>query len=223
MVNAVLDFLRDPAWTGIGVIVSFVLGFIGFYYTGRNKVFLYLSIAVAIFILGLGVGLGNRLTNQSTVSGSQVPFIPVDSTKDWQPTGVNIKKGNTVIISVKGGNWTLGRKEVNLKKYPDIDKAFVSTPNLDELWHQFSENMGEGYEHLKCKTLECPAPEIDANLGSLIGKISSLENPKLDEFFAVGQKTRYTSPVDGILFLTMNDRDKTDNSGILLVKISVIP
>ena len=214
-----LTFSEIQLGQDIGVIVSLVLGFISFYYTGRNKFFLYLSITVAIFILGLGLGTG--LTNQLDVS--EVDLIPVDSTKGWQQTGINIKKGNTVIISVKGGSWTLGRKKVNLKKYPDIDKEFISTPNLDELWHQYSENIGEGYENLKCKTLECPVPEINANLGSLIAKISSLENPKLDEFVEVGKETRYTSPVDSILLLTMNDDDKSDNSGILLVKISVIP
>ncbi|MDJ0579161.1 hypothetical protein [Crocosphaera sp.] len=221
MLNSLLDFLRDPAWTAIGVIFSLIFGFIGFYYTARNKLWLYLSIIVAVFILGLGLGTGWE--NQPLVSASEAPLIPVDSTKGWQSTGINVKKGNTVIISVKGGSWTLGRRLIDIKKYPDIDQAYISTPNLDELWHQFSENTGEGYESLNCVTLECPAAQIKAKLGSLIAKISNEKNPKLDEFFEVGKETRFTSPIDGILLLTMNDRDKNDNSGILLTKINVVP
>lgn len=212
-----LNFLRDPAWQGIGVIISLVLGLIGFYYAGRNRLWLYLSGVIVIFIIGFGLGI--QLQMKAPVSPFELPLIPVDSTKDWQPTGFNVKKGNTVIIRVEGGGWTLGRRKIDLKKYPAIDKEYISTPNIGELWHQFPENRGEGYDNLKCLKLECP--KVKGKLGSLIGKIANPENSKLDEVFEVGQEISYTSPIDGFLFLRTNDNEIADNWGILLTRIEV--
>lgn len=212
-----LNFLRDPAWQGIGVIISLVLGFIGFYYAGRNRLWLYLSGVIVIFIIGFGLGI--QLQMKAPISPSELPLIPVDSTKDWQPTGFNVKKGNTIIIRVEGGGWTLGRRKVDLKKYPAIDKEYISTPNIGELWHQFPENQGEGYDYLKCLKLECP--KVKEKLGSLIGKIANPDNYKLDEVFEVGQEISYISPIDGFLLLRMNDTQIGDNGGILLTRIEV--
>jgi hypothetical protein len=50
------DILRDPIWQGVGVIITVILGAIGFYYEGKNKVWLIVAGAIVILITGFALG-----------------------------------------------------------------------------------------------------------------------------------------------------------------------
>jgi hypothetical protein len=56
-----IDILRDPVWQGIGVIIALILGIIGFYYAGKNKIWLFVAGAIVILIIGLGIGVQIRI------------------------------------------------------------------------------------------------------------------------------------------------------------------
>ncbi|HEX8683729.1 MAG TPA: hypothetical protein VF707_15535 [Ardenticatenaceae bacterium] len=52
-----MDILRDPIWQSLGVIVTLVLGFVGFYYAGRNRLWLGIAGVIVAFILGFSGGI----------------------------------------------------------------------------------------------------------------------------------------------------------------------
>jgi hypothetical protein len=59
------------------------------------------------------------------------------------------------------------------------------------------------------------APKIP--LGALIGRVNN------GPTFVIGEGVTYTSPLDGFLFLSMNDDDFSDNKGQLRVSVEVKP
>ena len=59
-------------------------------------------------------------------------------------------------------------------------------------------------------------PLINENTGALIGKISDRGEP-----FKIGDKFRYVPPNDGVIFLRVNDKKLTDNSGAFDVTITI--
>lgn len=219
-----LNLIRDPAWQGIGVIVTIVLGFIGFYYAGKNKIWLYFSAVIVIFIIGFGLGTTIRDTTFSSIAP-----IAVDSVKGWQETGISVNRGDNLTIDVIGGGWTMGRRKLNpqiakkvKENYLASDPYYSNEPKYrilgGDLWHYlFAENLGEGYAS-QCTS--CPVAK--ANPGSLVAKIVNA-SPKITESFEAKNGTVYTANIDGMLHLRMNDADVglDDNAGMLLVKVKV--
>jgi hypothetical protein len=51
-----IDFLRDPVWQGIGVVITLLLGLLSFYFSGKNRFWLYLSAGIIILFIGIWAG-----------------------------------------------------------------------------------------------------------------------------------------------------------------------
>jgi hypothetical protein len=221
-----VNLLRDPAWQGIGVIITIVLGFISFYYAGKNKIWLYLSAAIVVFIVGLS--LGTRLP-ETSIQGLNT--VTVDATEGWQETGVDVNRGDILTIRVIGGGWTMGRRKINPKTSKEVKENYlVHDPDYSgfpknrilggELWHyMFDETSGEGNNYFECK--DCPIRE--SLPGSLVAEIVNSANSNLIEPFAVKKSKVYTAGIDGSLLLRINDTDVglPDNAGALWVEIKV--
>jgi hypothetical protein len=214
-----LNFLSSPAWQGIGVIATIVIGFIGFYYAGKNKLWLYVSGGTVLFLLGL--------ISATIVQSAQVlnlaPLAFVSASSGWQDTGLEVKKGDKVTLKVVGGVWTVGRK-----KLPDeISQQLMDIAKKDRKYSDFQyggfwqylypETTGDGYGTSdKCFT--CPAG--DASHGSLVARIGNSEP------FGIGNEKTFSADSDGTLFLSINDgrNDKKgleDNAGGLAVKLQI--
>ncbi|MEM8641512.1 MAG: hypothetical protein AAGG51_22255 [Cyanobacteria bacterium P01_G01_bin.54] len=219
---SMINLLSNPAWQGIGVIAATVIGFIGFYYVGKNKLWLYLSMGIVVFILGLSLGTRieaspDREAIEASPNREVVDYIAVDSTKQWQETGVSVNQSDTLTARVIAGKWTMGRKKLS-----EDDKKLISSNPRDTLWkYGFSETSGEQVDQYQGTCNDCPINTIKP--GSLIGKITNLDDHHLMDTFDLGNGKEYKAKFNGKLDLRMNDADKGlwDNSGILLVKIDV--
>ncbi len=154
--------------------------------------------------------------NESNIS---VP-IAINSTKDWQSTGVHVEKGDTVRVRVVGGKWTALREKLP----SDIQDDLPDPYNSMEVWAYYNtENTGTGvsggYTCIEYGVPECPVPT--EQVGVLVAKIG------LSQAFAVGSSKTFTVPVNGILYLRINDgqREGTanldDNAGVLAVEVIV--
>ena len=68
------EIFGNPVWQGIGVIVTVMLAFIGFYYAGGNKVWLIILAAIILLIIGFVLGRGSLdNNNSSTLAIEQIP------------------------------------------------------------------------------------------------------------------------------------------------------
>jgi hypothetical protein len=68
------DILGNPVWQGVGVIVAILLGFIGFYYAGGNKVWLIIAATIILLIIGFVLGRRSLVNNNSsTFAIEQIP------------------------------------------------------------------------------------------------------------------------------------------------------
>jgi hypothetical protein len=83
------DILRDPIWQGVGAIITLILGVIGFYYAGKNKVWLIIAGAVIILIAGFALGIQSQTNNTDSniLTIEQLPYniYPFDGQSDEDP------------------------------------------------------------------------------------------------------------------------------------------
>lgn len=205
--------LSSPTWQGIGVIATLILGFIGFYYAGRQKIWLYISGATVLGIISFSLGV--QLSSSSPTTRSPLTTA-VDATRDWQPTGFYVERGDTVSIRVTGGRWTTSRGRL----IPDEAQKLSEAVRGLEIWVNYTyENSGEGIANL-CPDFglnECPVPS--APIGSLVARIG-IEAPLF-----VGNARTFTVPDSGELYLRINDgftegiAGLNDNFGVLSIEI----
>lgn len=209
------DLLRDPIWQGIGVVVTIALGFVGFYYAGRHKFWLYLSGALAITIIGIAIGSWIERSNATRLLSTTTP-IAIDSTKGWQSTGIFIVRGDMVRVRVTGGNWTPWRD-----KFPDEFKGQlpdeVKQMQPKQIWIDRSEeNDGSGVSQ-SCSAAsggspDCPLPQFYSS--ALVAQIGNTK-------YGIGNSCTFFSESDGELQLRINDTALIDNAGILAVEIVI--
>ena len=76
----------------------FIMGF------GLAFFLLFMGIVPTSFSIG-PFELGRDGLQTQKASQTDIP-IAIDSQKAWQDTGIEVEKGNTVIIEVTGGKWT---------------------------------------------------------------------------------------------------------------------
>ena len=64
---SLLEVFRDPIWQFIGTLVTLLVGFIGFYYAGKDKRWLYLTAIILLLLIGssLGAELQRRVDVQT--------------------------------------------------------------------------------------------------------------------------------------------------------------
>ena len=142
--------------------------------------------------------------------------IAVDSTKDWQDTGIYLMKGDAVSIVVVGGKWTIYRLPLDAKLKQQLGDDMVDAP----IWiYVRGENAGEGEPTRFCQGADCPVP--GGNFGALVARIGR------GEPFQIGNAKTFTATAEGDLLLRINDgyREGTvnleDNSGVLAVDVKV--
>jgi hypothetical protein len=180
-------------------------------------------IGIAVLLTGLGVGYWNVIAVSASKGGATaastttVP-IAVDSTKNWQSSGISVSKGDTIHVQVVGGNWTTARYTL-----PDTTKQKLSDDikNLQMWINYVPEQDGKGSSRscAEVNLTNCPVPT--SNVGTLIGRIG------VSEAFSIGEANTITASESGILYLRINDgqREGTagleDNAGILAVEVIV--
>jgi hypothetical protein len=118
----------------------------------------------------------------------------IDALEGWQDTGIRVKPGTSIDITVIEGKWT----------------HWAGT-------QPFNPGVGGGYICGKAmKPEDCVEPLPEYSAGSLIGKVG-------DQVFRVGMGISQISTESGTLMLRINDADEGlyDNAGKLKVKIQV--
>lgn len=137
---------------------------------------------------------GGYPTNTST---QRTPFektIDVPGNSRGTDTGIDLRSGDSVTIAATG-NVTAGRR------------AGVVSPD--------GGRVGFG-------GIAGTYPVAGAGVGALIGYIR-LTNGQMTQPFIVGSQQTITAPVDGRLFLLINDDNYSDNSGSFSVRITYTP
>jgi len=119
--------------------------------------------------------------------------ISIDVNKGWQSSGINAGYGDTIYIVVVGENKTFTIRSGG----PKID-ADGEAPSKNSSYAE------KGFESV--------------NLGALICKIG--EDVKIKDKY--GKKFDFISKTDGLVYLTINDTDRGNNSGKLEVKVMVV-
>ncbi len=134
-----------------------------------------------------------RTTSQGggTSSTGGAGTIVVPATSQGTDTGVNLRRGDRVTITATGS------------VIADSRFGGVSAEGRNE-----SYSVRQNY------------PVTTAGGGALIGYIQ-MSNGQRSRPFYVGSQQSFNAPVDGRLFLLINDDDYRDNSGQFNVSISV--
>jgi len=127
--------------------------------------------------------------------------VNVLADKDWTDTGLDVTEGQEIYFTATGG---ISLQRGNPMAYCDPD----------------------GYN---LKTVQQPIP--DRNIGALIGKVVHLISVEIDEetgeevrneiveIFYIGSSRRVEMPLDGRLFLGINENIIGDNSGQFKVTV----
>ncbi len=187
----------------------------------KNKRLKYILVGV-LLAFSVYAMFGSLLDLQGTNSASSSASIPIaiDSTKDWQPTNISVKKGDTIVVSVVGGKWTVLRVQLSESDIAKLPEVYSSV--IDGWLNINSENAGDGgdYTCIEYGVPNCPVPT--SQVGLLVGKFNLTGEP-----FPIGNKKTIVAPSSGVLFLRINDGEKEgiagldDNSGVLAVQIEV--
>jgi len=135
----------------------------------------------------------SRIPENSPGGGFAVNEINVPGSQPWTDTGIEIRAGDLVSINATGGI----RFSVN---------GPFGGPDGD----------GPDCHHLGVEIRRWTFPDADLSCHSLIGRIG-LSGP----IFEVGSSGRFRTPVDGRLYLGVNDNFFPDNSGNWTAEISL--
>jgi hypothetical protein len=135
---------------------------------------------------------GGYPTSTTTERTATEKTIEVPGNSRGTDTGIDLRTGDSLSITATG-NITAGRR------------AGVVSPDGGRV--SAAATLGAG---------TYPVPT--AGVGSLIGYIR-LTNGQLTQPFVVGSQQTLTAPVDGRLFLLVNDDNYSDNSGSFSVRI----
>jgi hypothetical protein len=137
---------------------------------------------------------GGNPTNTSTGRAPVEKTIDVPGNSRGTDTGIDLRSGDSVTITATG-SVTAGRR------------AGVVSPD--------GGRVGFG-------GIAGTYPVAGAGVGALIGYIR-LANGQITQPFVVGSQQAITSPVDGRLFLLINDDNYSDNSGSFSVRLNYTP
>jgi hypothetical protein len=181
--------------------------------TGKVTIVVAVIAFLGVLITALFGYLGNR-EEASPITPTPVIPIAIDSTKDWQPTGIIVGEGEEIRVRVIGGVWAVYRLELSLEHKSGLAEDLQRFPAWLYTW---GETAGEGASGT-CNDLakaDCPVNEF--NLGGLIGKVGNAEP------FGIGKEKTFQAPDDGELWLRINENNARllDNHGILAVEVSL--
>jgi hypothetical protein len=161
-----------------------------------------------IFFLACGpfMDMGQQSSPERPVLESNRLYrLEVAANTAWTDTGFDVRAGQPIRFSARGG---ISLQQGNPRGYC-------------------------GADGLEFSTAQQPLPDV--NLGSLIGKVVLLISVEVDEetgeeirneiveIFDIGARQRVEMPIDGNLFLGINELVVEDNSGSLTVEFEVEP
>lgn len=139
-----------------------------------------------------------RSSYAETVQSDSTRVTVSATESSWKGSGVNLRKGDLVLVKVVDGAWTISKS--NYGNYPytkgsGIDWSYLQ--GRDPAWRTYTWAMQT------------------ARPGALIAKCG-------DDLIEIGAGKSWTSNYDGQLFLRCNDANRgyADNDGILKVSIT---
>ena len=157
------------------------------------------------------------LTSPVTPIENQRTSVPIaiDSTKDWLNTELMVEKGDTISIQVVGGRWATSRFLLSPAEKEGLPDAIKEQQIFR--YPQYEQN-GQGLpESCQYYTVQnCPVP--GSPWGALVVRIN------YDSPFFAGSKNVFVSPMNGYIFLGINDDPNylEENFGVLAVVIDVL-
>lgn len=158
-----------------------------------------LLLSCAVFILGGQAAKRLELLSRQTYD------LAVPADRHWLDTGFDVRRGQVLVFQASG---MISLQRGNPMAYCGPD----------------------GYDDLK--TVQQPLK--DQNIGALIGRVVLLLSIEEDEetgeeirnemmeYFYIGERNRVEIPIDGKLFLGVNELVTEDNSGRFLVKMRLV-
>lgn len=156
---------------------------------------LFKSVFVFLFLFCLLFPIRGEEEKDENQRKEEFLRVSVLADRDWTDTGLDVKEGQEIYFTATGG--------ISLQKGNPM--AYCGP---------------DGYN---IKTVQQPLP--DSNIGSLIGKVVQLVSVEIDEetgeeirneiveTFCIGAEGRITMPIEGRLFLGINENIVGDNSG----------
>ena len=127
--SQIISILGNPVWGGIGVIVTLIIGLIGYYLTNRNPMWLYVAFSISFFCLGFLVSAllikpNPPLQYDYTVSASTYPLAN---------TKISINDGDEmhIIVQGNGANWNCGTGSTSPEGDPTKTFAAFTNPNAN--------------------------------------------------------------------------------------------
>ena len=169
-----------------------------------NKKYTIFLLAI-VFSLAALSALGSQEVRRIGLDPERIYSIPVPANTHWADTGFDVKRGEEIYF------WASGA--ISLQQGNPV--AFPCSP-----------------DGLDLKTVQQPLPE--ENIGALIGKIVLLLSVEVDEEtgeetrneiireFYVGKNKRIEMPIDGRLYLGINELVVADNSGEFRVEMQLL-
>jgi hypothetical protein len=160
---------------------------------------------VIVFILAALSALGSQEVSRMGLDPERIYSLLVPATTHWTDTGFDVKGGEELYFRASGA--------ISLQQGNPV--AFPCSPN-----------------GLDLKTVQQPLPE--ENIGALIGKIVLLLSVEVDEEtgketrneiireFYIGKNKRFAIPIDGRLYLGINELVVADNSGEFRVEMQLL-
>lgn len=156
---------------------------------------LFKSVFVFLFLFCLLFPIRGEEEKDENQRKEEFLRVSVLADRDWTDTGLDVKEGQEIYFTATGG--------ISLQKGNPMAYCGPDGYNL--------------------KTVQQPLP--DSNIGSLIGKVVQLVSVEIDEetgeeirneiveTFCIGAEGRITMPIEGRLFLGINENIVGDNSG----------
>lgn len=171
----------------------------------RNNRYLFGNVLVFCLTIGLFFGLSGQEVRRLGLDPERIYRLTIPANIHWTDTGFDVRAGQELFFSASGA--------INLQVGNPI--AFPCGP-----------------AGLDLKTVQQPIHE--QNIGALIGRIVLLVSIDVDEeteeetrnevikYFFIGERGRVLMPLDGKLYLGVNELLVEDNSGEFIVEMQML-
>lgn len=170
----------------------------------KKSFYRFIQLFIFLFLSSIFLCLWPQEGMNKDVKKQEIYRISVSANKNWTDTGLDVAEAQVIYFEATGG---ICLQEGNPIAHCDPD----------------------GY---KLKTVQQPLP--DKNIGALIGKVVQLISTEIDKEtgeeirneivkeFYIGSNSRVEMPINGRLFLGINENVVSDNSGEYKVIIYLI-
>lgn len=147
---------------------------------------------------GTGLNRPGRIRSRNRGSGildrgPREQTIEVPGTSRGTDTGIDVRSGDQIVFTASG--------------------VVVAGQRAGQVGPEGGRSSGLG-------AIIGTRPVPNVGVGALVGYIRTLDG-QTSQWFFVGSQLTFTAPVDGRLFLAINDNDYSDNSGAFTVRVEV--